>query len=894
MRWTDQLTLRVRSLLRRQRVEQELDAELRFHLDQQIEENLAAGMSLEEARAAAWRSVGNLTFLKEQCRESLGIRLFDELKQDVRHALRSFVRNPAFTIVAVLTLALGIGANAAIFSAVNAVLVKPLPFRNPDQLVNILETDLNNRSILGPVSAGNFVDWKDRAPAFEEIAPWRFEYFNLTGRDEPERVQGLRVSASFLPMLGARTQLGRPFLTEEEQRGHEKVVVVSDALWHRRFARDSTVVGQKVNIEGEPYTVVGILAPDFHFFDVLDRPIDIYVPLTFDVGPLDRRSHNLNVYARLNSGVSRDQAQSQMDGLYRRFGQAYPQTNATLGARVISLPEAFTHNSRPVLFLLLSAVGLVLFIACANIANLILARATVRQREMALRTALGAGRARLVRQMLTESLLLALLGGMAGILAAVWGVHVLNNLIPTTVVNRIQDFELDVRVLTFSFAISLLCGLVFGMVPALQSSRVPLNETLKEAARSSTAGTHTRRMGRLFVIAEVALAVVLASGALLLIRSALLLQGMPRGLNLHNVLTMQIWLPHAKYPDGRQVGRFYHDVLQHIERVPGVESASVINFPPLAVQSSGVAFSIDGRAPAEPGERLVARYAVIDPRYFRTMNIPLLSGRAFTDSDADEVHGVAIISASMARRFWPNEDPIGRHIRPQFPQQKDFWVAESQNLPLTIVGVVGDVREEGPVLQGRNDALLYLPYLQNPSSLMHLLVRTPSDPLQWVNAVRRQVWAVDKDQPVFDVKTMDDVAAGTFGQSRVLGELTGSFATAALLLAAVGIYGLLSYVVSQRTHEIGIRTALGAQPHHILQAILSEGVKLGLVGVGMGLVASLGLTRLIASLLFGVGATDPLTFAGVALLLLAVTLAACYVPARRATSVDPFVALRCD
>jgi putative ABC transport system permease protein len=812
---------------------------------------------------------------------------FETFGRDARYGARMLRRNPSFVAVVTLTLALGIGANTAIFSVVNSVLLKPLPFKDPNRLVIIWENDTKNRATNSPVSLSDFVDWKDQTGAFEQIAAWRFLYFNLSGRDEPERVQGLTVSASFLPLLGAQVQLGRTFLPEEEQIGRDKVVVLSDPLWRRRFGEDPSLVGQKIDIEGEPHTVVGILAPSFHIFRVLNRPLDIYVPLTFDRSRLNRRDHDIFVYARLKPAVTLDQAQSEMDVLYRRLEQEYPQTNSSRGARAVSMSEGFAGDIRPTLLLLLFAAGFVLLIACANVGNLALARAVARQREMAVRASLGASPWRLLRQVLTENLLLALLGGAAGAVVAFWGIRILNDLVPYQAVRRLHDFGLDTRVLGFTLVISLLSGVLCSIAPALRFAR--LKDLLKEAGRSSTVGLRTPRMASLLVISEVALAAALLCCAVLLLRSSLVLHGMPRGFNPDNVLTTQVWLPRAKYSNGHQVATFYRDVLQRIERLPGVESASAVNFPPLAIQYTTVRFTIDGHIPSPPDEELNARCSVISPEYFRTMNIPLLSGRPFNDRDADETHGVAIISASMARRFWPDSDPIGYQIRPQFTRQRYFWIPESRNLPLTVVGVVGDVRHEG--LADSNLPQLYLPYLQNPSSIMNLVVRTTSNPLRWANAVRSQVWDVDKDQPLFDTKTVEDIVADSFGRQDVLASLLGAFAAVALLLAAGGIYGLISYAVRQRTHEIGIRMALGAQSGEVLRLILRQGMGLTLAGLFIGLFGAVATASLLGNFLFGVKPTDPASFAAVALLLAGVAALACYIPARRATRVDLLVAL---
>jgi putative ABC transport system permease protein len=536
---------------------------------------------------------------------------------------------------------------------------------------------------------------------------------------------------------------------------------------------------------------------------------------------------------------------------------------------------------------LLAAGGFVLLIACSNVANLAVAQATFRKREIAVRAALGASPWRLGRQVLTENLILALMGGAAGTLVAFCGTRILNDVIPYQALKRMHDFDLDVRVLGFTLLISLLSGVVSGVAPALRLARP---KDLLMAAERSSAGIRASRMAGLLVISEVALAVALLCCAVLLIRSSTFLLGMPRGINPHDVLTMQVWLPRAKYSDAFQVTNFYREVLRRIQQLPGVESASAINFPPLALQSIAVSLTIEGDIRSSPDEVLNARCSVISPEYFRTMNIPLLSGRTFTDQDANESQGVAIISASMARRFWPDSDPMGYRIRPQFTRQRYFWIPESKNLPLRIVGVVGDVRYDG--LADYDLPPIYLPYLQNPSSIMNLVVRSASDPLRLTNAVRGQVWAVDKDQPLFDIKTIEDVIADSFARPHWLALLLGSFAGLALLLAALGIYGLISYAVSQRTQEIGIRMALGARSGDVMTLVLRKGMGLTLAGLVIGLSSALVMAGLLRSFLFGVKPTDPVSFAVVALLLTGIALLACYIPAQQALRVDPIVALR--
>lgn len=600
-------------------------------------------------------------------------------------------------------------------------------------------------------------------------------------------------------------------------------------------------------------------------------------------------------YARLKPGVSLERARAEMDAVYRRLEEKYPKKNSGRGVKLVPLPQQWSEGSRSVLLMLLAAVGFVLLIACANAANLLMARATVRQREMAIRATLGASRLRLVQQLLIESLLMALLSGVAGLLLASWGIELLNRLIPYTAVNRADDFRLDVSVLGFNLMISLLTGVIFGLGPAFQSSRCGLSEFLKIAGGSAHTGVRGGRLRNLLVIAEVSLAVVLLIGAGLMIRSVLRLYSVDRGLNTDNVLTMQIFLPRAKYPAGRQLASFYQQVLLKVRTLPGVESAAAINYPPLGLISPTVPFTIEGRAPPTSEEAPRARYAIISPEYFRAMGIPLLSGRQFTEQDTDEARGVVLISASMAARFWPREDPLGKQIRALFPEMQAYWLPESRNLPLTIIGVVGKVKRDG-ISGASQDKLnlpqIYLPYLQNPSSIMHLIVRTSSDPIHWASVVRSEVYAVDKDQPVFDVKTMDEVAAESFSRPHSLTLLLGAFAVLALVLAWAGIYAVMAYSVTQRRHEIGVRLALGAVQRDILRLIFEQGVTLTLTGVAVGLIAASALTRALSGSLYGVGATDPVTFAATAVLLSGAALAACYLPALKAMKVDPMVVLK--
>jgi putative ABC transport system permease protein len=831
-------------------------------------------------------------------------RFVDEAIRDVRYVLRSLARNPGFAVVAILALAVGIGANTAIFSVLKSLLTKsvaelpgiwvPTPFANPNGAVSIFEVKREDLSTAALVSSWNFRQWKDRVSAFEEVAGWRFLYLNLSGGDKPEQVQGLTVSAPFLSLLGAEVQLGRNFLPGEEQAGREKVAILSHGLWERRFAADREVVGRQILIENQSYTVVGILSPAFRIFRVLDRPIDIFLPLTIDRDAVSD-DHNLYVYARLRRGIALDQAVSELDSFYRSFDRQDPKTNDSWTASVNSMdPDGWPPYKRaaafPVVFLLIAAVGLVLIIACTNIASLMLARATFRRKEMAVRGALGAGRLRLVGQMLTESTLLGLTGGVVGILCAIWGIHVLNTYVPNQMLRRIDDFRLDIIGLAFSVFVSIVCGLTFGVLPALRSARVPPHQALSECGRSSS-GVSTNRLGNVLVISQMALATLLLTSALLLLQSSLTLQRMPRGLDLNNVLTMKISLSGARYPQGRQVSSFYDEVLQRIQRSPGIQSASLISFLPMARQTIVYPVRIESRVASSPDGALAARYAIVGREYFETMRIPLLSGRGFSSNDVDETRGVAIVSASTARILWPDSDAIGRQIRPDFPRERLFWIPESKNLALTVVGVVGDVRENSWAEEA-NLPLIYLPYRQNPLMLMHLVVRTTSDPLRLARVVQEQVWSVDKDQPVADIQTLEEAVAYRFVSERLTANLIMFFAAAAVLLTVIGLYGTLSYFVGQRRHEIGIRLALGAKPIDISKSIATKAFSLAVCGVAVGVILSLSLRNVLAHFLYGVGPTDPVTLILVSTLLTVVALVAGYFPARQAMTVDPMVVLR--
>jgi putative ABC transport system permease protein len=811
------------------------------------------------------------------------------LLQDFRYSARTLSKHPAFVITITLILALGIGANSTIFSVVNAVLIRPLPYEASDRIVMIWETNQTQGIPRSIVSPANFLDWKEQNNVFDHLAALRFWYYTVTGLGDPERYQGARVSADFFPLLNVTPELGRNFGPEEEQVGRDHVVILTHAFWQRHFGGDRNIIGRFLTIDGEPFTIIGVLPASFRFSRVLNAELEFWMPISFTPQQLTREDRSITVYGRLKQGVSLAQAQAEMDGIARRLEEQYPKTNSGWTAQVNNLQEQSTRPFRSTLVILMVVVGFVLLIACANVVNLLLTRATTRQKDFAVRFALGSSRSRLMRQLLMENLLLALLGGAAGLLLAYWGMHFLNVILRERV-PYLEEIIIDRRVLGFTLVISLLVGVIVGSFPGLRASRLNLRDALAESGRTLSEAASRRRVRNLFVVLEITLAVPLLIGAGLMLRSSLLLQNIDRGIDLKNVLTVQIALPKTKYVTPQQMAAFYQQTLNRIQSEPEVQSASAVNFLPLTNFGDATRLTIEGRTSSVLGQETLASYRVIDPNYFRTMSIPLLRGRYFTEQDNDESRGVVMINQTMARRYWPNEDPIGKLIKPQFPTANVPWRPATTNTWLAIVGVVEDVKEMG--VNAEQQAEIYLPYLQNPSSLMNLLVRSKSDPLRLVPAVRRQVLAVDGDQPVYNIKTMENVLSQSIATPQLITSLLTIFAAIALLLAAMGVYGVMSYSVAQRTHEVGVRMALGAQQQHVLRMILGHGLRLVLFGVGLGVMVALAVTRVISNLLFGVSATDPQVFVGVPLLLIAVALLATYFPARRALKVDPIIALR--
>jgi putative ABC transport system permease protein len=806
----------------------------------------------------------------------------DSLRQDLSYAVRLLARNPGFTAVAVLTLALGIGATTAIFTVVNGVLLRSLPYPNPDRIVRVYETNpkLQNRLPLISPSVPNYLDWKEQNTVFEHMAAYRFRSFTFTGGQEPERIGGAAVPANLFALLGVEPALGRAFRPEEERPGQNHVIVLSFGFWQGRFGGDSDALGQTLQLNDRSYTIVGVLP------STLGPPFTrtrIFVPWVAeeDRNYLHRGARELLVIARVRQNVSLEQAGAEMNTIARRLAEAYPDSNKDFGVRLVPLHEMTVRYVRTTLLILLGAVGFVLLIACANVANLLLVRATVREREMAVRAALGAGRGRLVRQLLTESLLLSSLGSALGLLLALGGVRLLVSLRPPGI-PRLGEVGLDGNVLLFALGTALLTGAVFGVAPALSASNPSLADALKQAG--TTSGTRGRRWLRsLLVVAEVALALVLLVGAGLLIRSFFLLQQVDLGFNPDNLLTMQVWLSKTKYAEGHERNQFYRRLTERIESLPAVQGVATATSLPLGGGYAMTVMVPGDQRPVDSQEWREADFLYVGPNYFCVLGVAILQGRSFTEKDRDDAPKVVIIGDTLARRYWLEESPLGKHLLLAF-----------EKAPREIVGVVRDVRYGGLNTDFR--LKMYIPYAQPYgrayAQTMSFVLRTATNPLPLSATLKSVVWSLDADVPVVSLKTMKQHFSRWLVRPRFYMLLFGIFAVLAAALAFVGIYGVISYSVSQRTHEIGIRMALGAQRGDILKLVVGQGMMLVLIGVVVGLAGAIALTRFLASFLFEVAPTDPLTFVAITFLLAAVALVAVYVPARRATKVDPMVALR--
>jgi len=795
------------------------------------------------------------------------------LWQDLRYAARTLRKQPGFTVVAVLVLALGMGATTAIFSVVDAVLLKPLPFKNPERLVMVWETSPRSGNRTNVVNSWNFLQWQERSRSFERIAAFMQVPANITSGGEPQQVTGVSVTADFFPILGVAPALGRTFLPEEDRPGGDMAVVLSYGLWQQMFG-GSSVLGRTIRINEASCTIIGVMPRGFAF---PNYKAELWTAARLDPARALRDGRNYSTVARLQPGVTLAQAQAEMGNIAAKLGEEHPERDAKWGANVVALKEQAVGQVQTALLVLLGAVGFVLLIACANVASLLLIRATGRRREIAVRAALGARRSRIIRLLLAESLLLATAGGALGFLTAGWGVHAILILIPSGVpLPRIQEIGADSRVLGFGLLLSIVTGILFGLAPAWQMSDIDISEAFKRSTSFRLRLTHSRFL----VSAEVALSLLLLVGAGLTIRSFARLESVHPGFQPEHVLTMRLLLSPSKYFENYRGSTFIEEIRTRVEKLPGVEAAGFVHLLPLSGLRSATGFFRGDQPAPPPGTFPVADISVITPGYFHTMAIPVLKGRDFELRDRPGTAAVAIINRTLANRFYPNEDPIGQPLSIQ-------WSGAN---PRQIVGIVGDIRHNA--LDSEPLPTIFLPSAQNPNVFASLVVRTSSDPVPLAASIQAEIHAIDKDQPVADIRTMDDVLSDSVARPRFQSTLLGLFSGLSLVLTLVGIYAVMSYSVTGQTHEIGIRMALGAQPADVLKLVLREAMILTAAGLIAGLGAAFALTRYLSSLLYGITATDPGTFTGVVVLVAAVALAAAYIPARRATNIDPMKALR--
>jgi putative ABC transport system permease protein len=805
------------------------------------------------------------------------------LFQDIRHAVRQLRNSPGFTAITLVTLALGIGANTAIFSVVNAVLIRALPYKNPDSLVLIWSDERDSGNHRAQVSFTDGDDYRTRSHVFENVVTFGDWSAVFSDSGTPERIPGMQVSDGYFALMGARPLLGRAFSPEEQIEGKDQVIILGYGLWRRRFGGDPAVVGKQITLSARPYTVVGVMPKDFPALpaSLVTGGAQFYRPEADKRDDKERSSRHLRTLARLKPGVSLQQAQAELDVINHSLAKEFPEDYATMGVRAVKLQDDIAGKLRPALLVMLGAVGFLLLIACANVANLLLARSAGRQREIAVRSALGASRLRLVRQALSESVLLALAGGVLALLVAKWGTSIISTA-GTRIIPQLVEAEIDFRVLAFTGVISLLTGILFGLVPALRPA-VDLNDALKQGGRSSRGSAHGTFRG-ILAISEIALALMLLAGAGLMLRTFGRLNAVDPGFNPKNVLTMGIGLPSSKYPfASSKPVVFYRELLDRIRSMPGVQCAAAVSVLPLGGDFDTATAGVEGQVYG-PGEQPSPERYIVTPDYFKTMQVRLVRGRVFSDADNEPSPLVVLISETAAQRWWPNQDPIGKRMRIAGTsiEQSELW--------RTVVGVVNDVKQAG--LDAPHTIQVYIPHAQYGNDSMILVVRSASDPVNYTSAVRQQISVMDKDLAVSDIASLEQVLSVSVGERRFSTVLLGVFAGLGLLLASVGVYGILSYSVAQRMPEFGIRLALGATRKDVLALVLRQGCRLAILGVAVGGLAALALTRLMSSLLFEISPSDPSTFGGVALVLGAVALVATYVPARRATKVDPMVALR--
>ena len=873
---------RLRALFRKEKLDRDMAEEMRFHLDERTADNRADGLKPDEARYAAQRKFGNVGVIQETARDQRGWVWLEQLRQDIGYATRSLRRNPGFGAVVILTLALGIGANTAIFSVVHAVLLRALPYREPDRVMRVLSTP--GGASRGPATAPDFVEWCSGAQSFEAMAGLIFGSHNLIGSGEPERIPGARVSVNYFEVLGVTPVLGRAFASSEDQPMGARVAMIGHGLWQRRFAGDAAVLGQTLLLNNEPHTVVGVLPAAL---DLIANSVQIWTPLALSESEL-RASGNrrVAVTARLRAGVTPEQAEAEMQTIAQAIEGKRLHSNKGWRVAVVPIRDQMLGDLQSPLFTLFGAVGFVLLIACANVGNLLLARGEARQQEIALRAALGAGRLRIVRQLLTESLVLAVLGGALGLALAFLGTDALARLLPSTI-PRLSQVGLNGTVLAFTIGTVLVAGLLFGVAPSLRAARAQLNDGLKSGGRSGTARGGRLRTG--LVVTEVALALMLLIGAGLFVRSFQRILSVDTGLRRETVVALQTSLPEVRYQTPASVVAFGDTVHERLAVLPDLQSAALTSHVPLGSGGLSISVTIFGRAPVEPQKVSNANYRAVTPGYFSTLGIPVVAGRDLSERDRANTTRVVVINQTMALQFWPGENPIGAR----------FTLDDGEKEPAEVVGVVGDVRHFGPTADVRPE--FFVPFAQGRESFwrfvnrtFYVVARPRGDPGVALAAVRRAIWSVDAELPLYRNSTLEAFHRETMAMPRVYSTLLGGFALTALLLAAIGIYGVMAYTVAQRTREIGVRIALGASARDVLKLVVGDGARLTLLGVGLGLLGAFGLTRLIASQLYAVSATDPQVFGGLAALLLAIALFACWLPARRAAKVDPMVALRSE
>jgi putative ABC transport system permease protein len=876
----------LRRLFHKSQADRQLDSELRFHLDEQVSEYIAAGTPPDEARRHARLEFGGLDQVKEEWHDVGHARLVETFLQDLRYGLRMLRKSPGFTIVAVLTLALGIGVNTAIFSIVDVVLLQPLPYPDSDQLV-VLSSSNISQGVKGlGVSFPKLERVAERSHTIEAVGAYFPINSSLTPRGAPEQIPAALTTGAFFKALRVTPSTGRDFLPEEDREGGANVAIISDGFWHSHFGGDPGMIGKAIPVDGAPVTIVGILPPTFKFPFQQPEP-DVWFPRAFDVPTLGpTRVHSgagyLTVYARMKQGVNATREQAEMNALNRGYAKDFPGfvDSANYLLDVTPLKESLAGPLRASLLVLLAAVGLVLLIGCTNVASLLLARATAREREIAVRRALGASRSRLVRQLLTESFVLSCLGGAIGIALAAASLRFLR-LLPAGVLPRVEEIQVNASVLCFSLFLCILTTIAFGLVPSLQESRADLHAILKEGGRGSREGRKGGRLRSVLVVAEVTVAAVLATGAGLLIKSFANLVNVNPGFDSRGVMTFAMGLPPTRYPQVAQQSELYRRLVESVEALPAVQSAAVVSHLPLTGAIRFVYFCPEEVVCQGIGKDPLVSIQQITPDYFKTMRIPLLRGRVFDERDIAGANPVVIINQFTAEHYFPNQNPIGRHL-----------LQSRERVQLEIVGVIGNVKFAGlntPVLDE-----MYLPQAQSPFAVMTLVVRSDSNPQPLVAAIRQKVLELDRDLPLSNVSSLTEVVSTSVAQPRLTAEFVGVFAVLALSLTSVGIYGVLAHFVTQRTHEIGIRMALGARHADVLKLVLAQGMRLVLIGLAVGFIASLGVMRLLTTLLVGTTASDPFTFACVSVLLFLVALVACYVPAWRAMRVDPLVALRCE